>query len=68
MGQNFARNWLVMFAVSQVGKTKGLLRVDAYEANTRHVLAHCEGGVKIIWRAIVWEKHMEKKEKKRKKW
>ena len=37
-----------MFSVSQVGKNvyivgkiKGLLRVDAYEANTRHVLAHC---------------------------
>ena len=36
-----------MFSVSQVGKnayrvgkTKCLLRVDAYEANTPHVLAH----------------------------
>ena len=39
-----------MFSVSQVGKnayrvgkTKGLLRVDVYEANTRNVLAHCGG-------------------------
>ena len=39
-----------MFSVSQVGKnayrvgkTKGLLRVDASEVNTRHVMAHCGG-------------------------
>ena len=47
---------MVMFSVSQVGKnayrvgkTKGLFRVDAYEANTRHVLAHCGGGERDGW-------------------
>ena len=53
-GQNFTRNWLVMFSVSyasknaySAGKTSGLLRGGASGTNRGYVLANCASPQKM---------------------